>query len=50
VAGAENPAVIRHLGFEPTASVEEAIRKAKAVHGKDAKVVFVRYPMLMRRQ
>jgi len=50
VAGAENPAVIRHLGFEPTSSVEEAIRKAKAVHGKDAKVVFVRYPMLMCRQ
>jgi hypothetical protein len=28
----------------------EAIGKAKAVHGKDAKVVFVRYPLLMCRQ
>jgi len=50
VAGAEDPAIIRHLGFEPTASVEEAIGETKAMHGKDAKVVFVRYPMLMCRQ
>lgn len=50
VAGAENPALIRHLGFEPTTSVEEAIGMAKEIHGKDAKVVFVRYPLLMCRQ
>jgi hypothetical protein len=50
VAGAENPSIIRHLGFEPTASVEEAIGRAKALHGRDAKVVFVKYPLLMCRQ
>ncbi len=50
VAGAETPALIEHLGFEPTANVEEAIAKAQSIHGKDASMVFVKYPQLAYRQ
>lgn len=50
VAGAEEPSLIQHLGFEPTATVEEAIKKAREIHGKDASIVFVRYPLLACRQ
>jgi nickel-dependent lactate racemase len=50
VAGAEEPSLIQHLGFEPTATVEEAIKKAGEIHGKDASIVFVRYPLLACRQ
>ena len=50
VAGPETPALIEHLGFEPTASVEEAIAKAQSIHGKDASTVFVKYPQLVCRK
>jgi len=50
VAGAENPTLVHHLGFEPTRTVEEAIEKAKEIHGKDASIVFVKYPILACRQ
>ncbi len=50
VAGAESPELIRHLGFEHTATVEEAIDRTKEIHGKDASIVFVRYPQLACRQ
>ena len=50
VAGAESPSLIRHLGFEPTRTVEEAIENAKEVHGRDASILFVRYPTLAYRQ
>jgi hypothetical protein len=50
VAGATSPKLIKHLGFEPTATVEEAIEKARDIHGKDASIVFVKYPSLMYRQ
>lgn len=50
VAGARSPKLIEHLGFEPTGTVEEAIEKARGIHGKDASIVFVRYPALMYRQ
>ncbi len=49
VAGAETPALIEHLGFEPTANVEEAIAKAQSIHGQDASIVFVKYPQLAYR-
>jgi hypothetical protein len=49
VAGAESPPLVRHLGFEPTKSVEEAIETAQGIHGKDASMVFVKYPMLIYR-
>jgi len=50
VAGSEHPALIEHLGFEPTGTVEEAIEKAQKIHGKDASIAFVKYPMLTFRQ
>jgi len=50
VAGSEHPALIEHLGFEPTGTVEEAIEKAQDIHGKDASIAFVKYPMLTFRQ
>jgi hypothetical protein len=50
VAGAESPSLIRHLGFEPTATIEEAIEKAQDIHGRDASIAFVRYPILTYRQ
>jgi hypothetical protein len=50
VAGAEEPSLIQHIGFEPTATVEEAIKKAGEIHGKNASIVFVRYPLLACRQ
>jgi len=50
VAGAEHPSLIKHLGFEPTGTVEEAIEKARDIHGKDASITFVKYPMLTFRQ
>ena len=51
VAGAENPSDInRALGFDTTVTVEEAVAKAKEYQGKDASIVFVKYPMLACRQ
>jgi hypothetical protein len=44
VAGAEDPEVVRHVGFEPAASVEEALAMAAEVHGHEQTVGFVRYP------
>ncbi len=45
VAGAEDPAVPRHLGFIPTRTVEEAIAEARRLHGPDATVACVaRFP------
>lgn len=44
VAGAEDPAVPRHIGFIPTRSVEEAIAKALKIHGPDAAIACVRNP------
>lgn len=50
VAGAEEPDLPRHLGFEPTATVEEAVAAAEEIHGKDARIAFVRNPMGFNRQ
>ena len=49
VAGAEKPGLVTHVGFEPCQSVEEAIKVAQDIHGKDASIVFVRYPVLANR-
>jgi nickel-dependent lactate racemase len=38
VAGARDPHVPRHLGFEAAASVEEAIAQAQSIHGRDMTV------------
>jgi hypothetical protein len=41
VAGAEDPAVPRHIGFEYSPSVEDAIRTAESTHGRDCSIVCV---------
>ena len=50
VAGAENPAIPRHCGFEAADDVEEAIRLARDIHGRDARIAFIEYPMAFNRQ
>jgi hypothetical protein len=44
VAGAEDPKVPRHLGFESFDTVEDALREAEQTHGPDATIACVRYP------
>jgi len=50
VAGIEKPELARHLGFEPTATVEEAISLAEELHGPGASIACVKYPMGYNRQ
>jgi hypothetical protein len=47
VAGAQDPAIPRHVGFIPTATVEDAIREAEKVHGADCTIACVRNPQGM---
>ncbi len=42
VAGAENPETPRHIGFIPTATVEEAIAEAERIHGRDCSIVCIK--------
>ena len=44
VAGAEDPAVPRHLGFEATPTVEEAIALAEKTHGSGCSLAVIRQP------
>jgi hypothetical protein len=44
VAGARDPHVPRHLGWEVAASVEEAVSRAQVIHGPGATVGFVEQP------
>jgi len=48
VAGPEDPAVPRHLGFETAASVEEAVGRAEAIHGRDCAIAYVEQPVPAR--
>jgi hypothetical protein len=41
VAGAEDPAVPRHVGFEYAATVEDAVREAERAHGAECEIVCV---------
>ncbi len=43
VAGANDPWVVRHMGFEPTKTVQEAISRAEELHGKDCSISYMRY-------
>lgn len=49
VAGAEKPDLVRHVGFEPAETVEQAIGTALDVHGPDAEIAFVPYPPAFNR-
>jgi hypothetical protein len=42
VAGADDPAVPRHVGFTPTKTVEEAVAEAERIHGADCEIVCIR--------
>ena len=47
--GAEDPAVVNHVGFEPAATVEEALEMAAETHGTNPSVAVVRYPQAVNR-
>ena len=49
VAGAEDPGIPRHCGFEAAATVEDAIDIARQVHGSNARIALVDYPMAFNR-
>lgn len=49
VAGAEDPAIPRHCGFDYAPSVEDAIDQARELHGADARIALVDYPMAFNR-
>ncbi|MBI4509569.1 MAG: DUF2088 domain-containing protein [Deltaproteobacteria bacterium] len=50
VAGIEDPALARHAGFEATATVEDAMDRALAMHGRGAELGLVRYPPAFNRK
>ncbi len=50
VAHGEAPELVEHLGFVPTGTVDEAIERARAIHGPHATVGIVQYPMAVNRQ
>ncbi len=50
VAGIEDAKTAEHVGFSATKSVEDAIAMALDVHGKDASIAIVQYPMMINRQ
>ena len=45
VAGADDPKVPEHVGFIPTATVEDAIAEAERIHGRDCSIVCVEQAM-----
>jgi hypothetical protein len=49
VAGATQPDLVRHVGFEPAPSVERAVDMALAEHGRDAGIALVPYPLAFNR-
>jgi lactate racemase len=50
VAGADDPAVIRHAGFEPTPTVAAALGLAREENGDGMRVGFVPYPPAVSRR
>ncbi len=50
VAGAQNPSLVTHLGFEPAETVEAAIARAEQIHGKESAIIFIRNPPERSRQ
>lgn len=43
VAAPKEPELIKHAGFIPAPSVEDAIKKAEDIHGKDCAIAYVNY-------
>ena len=50
VAGATDPSLVTHLGFEPKESVEAAVAAAEKIHGRDSSILFIRNPLVGNRQ
>jgi len=50
VAGAEDPSVVRHVGFEPVATIEEGLAASEGIHGPNPSVAVVPYPPAVSRQ
>ncbi|MFN7944572.1 MAG: lactate racemase domain-containing protein [Blastocatellia bacterium] len=50
VAGAERPALVHHLGFRSTDTVETAIEQALSIHGRDGVIAYVKYPQMHSRK
>jgi hypothetical protein len=50
VAGATDPSLVTHLGFEPKESVEAAVAAAEKIHGRDSSVLFIRNPLAGNRK
>ncbi|HEX2032026.1 MAG TPA: lactate racemase domain-containing protein [Actinomycetota bacterium] len=50
VAGADDPGIVRHAGFEPAGSVEEALGMARDEHGTSMRVGLVPYPPALSRR
>ncbi|HJP66326.1 MAG TPA: hypothetical protein VKA30_08495, partial [Actinomycetota bacterium] len=49
VAGAQDDQVVRHVGFEPTPTVEDAVEMARDRHGPDATIAVIPYPPAINR-
>jgi hypothetical protein len=50
VAGAEDHGVVRHAGFEPVPTIDDALARAYETHGGDASIAYVPYPPAFNRQ
>jgi len=50
VAGATDPSLVTHLGFEPKESVEAAVAAAEKIHGRDSSILFIRNPLAGNRK
>jgi hypothetical protein len=50
VAGADDPGIVRHAGFEPATTIEDALARAYEIHGGDASIAYVPYPPAVNRQ
>ena len=50
VAGAEDPAVPAHCGFDSAPDIATAVAMAEEVHGKDCSIVLTEYPPAINRQ
>lgn len=49
VAGADDPGIVRHAGFEPCATVEDALARAQEIHGAGCSIAYVPYPPAVSR-
>jgi hypothetical protein len=49
VAGAEDPGVVHHAGFESAPTADEALARASERHGPHPSVAMVRYPQAVNR-